>query len=207
MANTQAAVIGSSIVSFLPGLDRQQCDAVKTAVALAERATLSVFNEGLVEDWLSYFRNQLKFMGWDAVAPEDIHWPTDQRSKLVDKALQTIAATAGEHFAKSTDLALRRLMASPATLGTFERQAAERQCLQFLPCSPAGNGRVDMVLYFETDKKTRFATGFMERKRSYQKVSAELVRFNVRAFMDTHLPKVLARTVEQARLSIHEYQI
>lgn len=206
MVNNQAALIGSSIVSFLPGLDLQQRDAVKTAVALAERATLSVFNDGLIEDWLSYFRNQLKFMGWDAVSAEDIHWPSDKRPKLVDKALQTIAVTAGEHFAESTKFALSRLMANPTTLRSFERKAAERQCIQFLPCAPAGNGRVDMVLYFENDKKSSFSTGFMDRKRSYRNVRAELVRFNARAFISTYLPKVLAGEVKQVLLNIEDYQ-
>ncbi|MGN8249582.1 hypothetical protein [Pseudomonas sp. SMV7] len=70
MSESSSAVIGAGIVSFLPGISAVQGNKVKLALAMAERATETAFKEGLIEDWLSYYRNQLKYMGWDAVSAE-----------------------------------------------------------------------------------------------------------------------------------------
>lgn len=75
MTNVAPAVIGAGIVSFLPGMDAAQASKVKLALAMAERATQTAYREGLIENWFDYYRNQLKFMGWDSVSPEQAHSP------------------------------------------------------------------------------------------------------------------------------------
>ena len=101
MSDATSAVIGAGIVSFLPGISAAQKTKVKLALAMAERATETACREGLVKDWFAYYRNQLKYMGWDAVSAEQLHWPDQRRARQADQVLETIAVTAGEHFASA----------------------------------------------------------------------------------------------------------
>jgi len=205
MTEPAAAVIGAGIVSFLPGISTEQKSMVKLALALAERATESAHEEGGIQDWFTYYRNQLKFMGWDSVSAEQIHWPDERRSKQTDQVLETIAAAAGERFASVTGLSMEKLLANPSVLQQLERRAYERQHFQLLPCAPAGAGRVDMVIYHEVDIGAAFRAGFISHKRSHQIVRAELVRFNVLAFQNSYLPKVRDSVVQGSLRRILDY--
>lgn len=205
MSEAACAVIGAGIVSFLSGISPQQSDKVKLALAMAERATETAYQEGLIQDWFTYYRNQLKFMGWDSVSAEQIHWPDERRSKQTDQVLETIAATAGEQFAAATSLSMQKLLSSPSVLGELERRAYERQHFQLLPCAPAGANRVDMVLYHEVDIRSAFSAGFISHKRSHQIVRAELVRFNLLAFENSYLPRVQERVVQVSLRRILDY--
>lgn len=205
MSEAAAAVIGAGVVSFLDGVPAAHKYKVKLALALAERATETAHREGLVQDWFAYYRNQLKFMGWDALSPEQVHWPDQQRTRQVDQVLETIAATAGEHFATATGIALHKLVANPSVLQKLEHYALERQHFQLLPCAPAGANRVDMVVYHETDVRSAFSAGFINRKRSHKHVRAELVRFNLLAFERSFLPKVQDRVVQLSLQRVLDY--
>jgi hypothetical protein len=207
MSEASAAVIGAGIVSFLPGISAAAKEKVKLALALAERATETAYKEGLVEDWLAYYRNQLKFMGWDAVSAEQVHWPDENRVRQVDQVLETIAATAGEHFASAISISMEKLQASPSILSELERFASERQHFQLLPCAPAGANRVNMVLYHEVDTRSAFSAGFISHKRSHRNVRAELVSFNILAFENSYLPKVQERVVQVSLQRILDYAI
>lgn len=207
MDEANAAVIGAGVVSFLPGLSLAQKNKVKLALALAERATQTAFDEGLVQDWYAYYRNQLKFMGWDAVSAEQVHWPDAERAKQVDKVLGLIAKTAGERFASNVEVSLQRLRNNPQTLATLEKHARERGHFQLLPCAPAEQHRIDMVLYYEVDTRDAWRAGFLSRKRDMNNVRAELVRFNILAFENSYLPKVHERVVDVSLKRIHDYDI
>lgn len=205
MSDVTSAVIGAGIVSLLPGITPARSDTVKLALAMAERATESAYKEGLIEDWFTYYRNQLKYMGWDSVSAEQVHWPEQSRSRQVDQVLDTIAATAGEHFAMAIELSMHKLLLDPQALQQLERRAYERQHFQLLPCAPAGPGRVDMVLYHEKDLRSAFSAGFIRQKRSHRNVRAELVRFNIQAFEHSYLPRVQDRVVELSMRNIVNY--
>lgn len=205
MNESSSAVIGAGIVSFLPGVSAVQGNKVKLALAMAERATETAYKEGLIKDWLAYYRNQLKFMGWDAVSAEQVHWPEESRARQTDQVLATIAATAGDHFASASSRSMQSLLAKPSVLQSLERYAYERQHFQLLPCAPAGANRVDMVLYHETDTRAAFRAGFISHKRSHKDVRAELVRFNILAFEQSFLPKVQDRVVQVCLQRILEY--
>jgi len=207
MSDATSAVIGAGIVSFLPGIPVEQRNKVKLALALAERATETAFKEGLIDDWLAYYRNQLKFMGWDAVPPEQAHWPEEGRARQTDQVLETIAATAGDHFASASSRSMRSLLAKPPALQSLEQYAYERQHFQLLPCAPVGANRVDMVLYHETDKRSAFRAGFISHKRSCQNVRAELIRFNILAFEHSYLPKVQERVVQVSLQRILDFDL
>lgn len=207
MDTPQAVVLGASLLSFLPGVSPQQREAVKLALALAERATRSAFGEGLIEDWLSYYRNQLRFYGWDAVPPEEAHWPKGEGQGIVDKALSTIAETGGQLFAEGSRLALQRLTADAGSLLRFEDYARTHGHFQLLPCASAGSSRVHMVIYHERGAQTSFSSGFLSLDRERQDVRAELVRFNTRLFDQQHRPRVEQSLVEVALRNLVEYEL
>lgn len=205
MSEATSAVIGAGIVSFLPGISAGHRDKVKLALAMAERSTEAAYREGLIKDWFVYYRNQLKYMGWDAVSAEQHHWPDQRRARQADQVLETIAATAGEHFASAIGISMQKLLANPSILQELERRAYERQHFQLLPCAPAGANRVDMVLYHETDTRRAFGAGFISHKRSYRNVRAEWIRFNLLAFEHSFLPKVQDRVVQASLQRILDY--
>ncbi len=207
MSNATSAVIGAGIVSFLPGLAATQKNKVKLALAMAERATATAYKEGLIKDWFAYYRNQLKFLGWDAVTAEQIHWPDKTRTEQTDHVLQTFSKAAGDSFASSINVSMRTLLSKPTLLKELEKKAFERQHFQLLACAPAGNNRVDMVLYHETDKQSVFSAGFISRKRGHKHVRAELVRFNILAFENSVLPNVQESVVKVYLERIHDYGI
>ncbi len=207
MDKQQAVVLGASLVAFLPGMPQQQRDSVKLALALAERATRSAFDEGMVKDWLSYYRNQLRFYGWDAVPPQEAHWPSVERPAIVDRALSTIAAKSNDRFAEATGVALQRLTADADTLLQFEGYARTHGHFQLLPCASSSATRVDMVIYHETGSRSLFTAGFLSRDQRAQNVRAELVRFNTLLFDQQHRPRVQKTLLEVALRNLTEYDL
>ncbi|QBF24974.1 hypothetical protein EXN22_04425 [Pseudomonas tructae] len=190
MSNQQAAVVGAGLMSFMPGLTPAQRSSVTLAVLQAERETQFVHEQGQVEDWYSYYKNKLKYYGWDAVPPSEVHWPGNERSEIVDSALKAISAVAGSQYAQSTELALQALKRDTRALLHFEQRTRQYGVFQLLPCAPARNGRVDMVLYHEVLEQSQVSAGFLFRKRRQQRVTAELVRFNTRLFDQQFRSKV-----------------
>ncbi len=207
MSEFASAVIGTGFVSFLPGIPAAQKNKVKLALAMAERATEAAYQEKSIQDWFAYYRNQLKYMGWDSVSPEQIHWPDERRERQTDEVLETIAARAGEHFATAIHTSMEKVLSNPSLLTELEQRAYERQHFQLLPCAPAGAGRVDMVLYHSTDIGSALKAGFISQKRSHRNVRAELIRFNLLAFEHSFLPKVHNRFVEVSLRRIRDYPI
>ncbi|MDD1012941.1 hypothetical protein [Pseudomonas rubra] len=190
MSNQQAAVIGAGLMSFMPGLTPAQRGSVTLAVLQAERETQFVHEQGQVEDWYSYYKNKLKYYGWDAVPPREVHWPGNERSEIVDSALKAISAVAGSQYAQSTELALQALKRDTGALLHFEQRTRQHGLFQLLPCAPASNGSVDMVLYHEVLEQSQVSAGFLFRKRRQQRFMAELVRFNTRLFDQQFRSKV-----------------
>ena len=90
MNKPQATVVGAGLMSFMPGLTPAQRSSVKLAVLQAERETRFVHEQGQVQNWYSYYKNKLKFYGWDAVPHSEVHWPGNERSDIVDSALKAI---------------------------------------------------------------------------------------------------------------------
>lgn len=190
MDKPQAAVVGAGLMSFMPGLTVAQRSSVKLALLQAEQETRFVHEQGQVTDWYAYYKNKLKFYGWDAVSPNQVHWPDNERPDIVDSALQTLSVTAGSQYATSTQLAMQGLRLNAAALLHFEQRTRQQGAFQLLPCAPVRNGSVDMVLYHEVIEQSELHAGFLFRKRRHQSVRAELVRFNTRLFDQQFRAKV-----------------
>ncbi|MCT8164755.1 MULTISPECIES: hypothetical protein [unclassified Pseudomonas] len=196
MDRHESVVVGGSLVSFLPGLTVEQRNAVELAILFTERATEDEYAAGLVSDWYGYFRRRMQYLGWDALSPEQVHWPQPQRQAIVDKAVSMARRVGGEKHASSLSLSLSALLQSDQALSHLEQHSRERGLFQLLPCAPAKNGNVDMVIYHEAGDRQEFTSGFLTRVLQSTTVKAELVRFNIRLFQQEHQARV-RRNVER----------
>ncbi|MFK0086319.1 hypothetical protein ACIQUS_03385 [Pseudomonas sp. NPDC090755] len=182
MDNHRAAVVGTGLMSFIPGISVAQRTSVQLALLQAGQETRFVHEQGQVADWYGYFKNKLKFYGWDALSPGEVQWPASECPQIVDNALRSIAATAGVRYAASTELAMHGLNTNASGLLHFEKRVQQQGVFQLLPCEPGKNGSVDMVLYHEEVDQAQVSAGFLFRERRHQRVRAELVRFNTQLF-------------------------
>lgn len=196
MDRYEAAVVGGSLVTFLPGISAQQRESVLLALLFSERVTHTVHADGLVDDWYGYYRRRLQYLGWDALSAEQVHWPTTERMTIVDKALRIVDQVGGERYASSLSLALPALLTSGDPLRHLEQRCKDLGIFKLLPCAPSKQGYVDMVIYHEQTGRRTFAPGFLSQSVDASQVKAELVRFNVRLFQQEHQARVL-KSVER----------
>lgn len=63
-----AAVVGASLVSFGQGLSPQDREDICLSNLYAQLATRSAYQDGLVGSWFNYYRNTLRYLGWDSAA-------------------------------------------------------------------------------------------------------------------------------------------
>lgn len=190
MAIPSAALVAGSVVSFMAQVPQAHRESVLLALLMAEHSTATAVNQGQVSDWLEFYRNQLRYYGWDATSPQQVHWPESHREVLRDDALHAIGKTAGPEHVEVTKLAYAGLREHPPTLLQFEQRAVRTGHFRLLPCGPAGASRVDMVLYHEVSQARHLTSGFLFRQRRQSEVRAALVRFNVRLFDQTFREKV-----------------
>ena len=196
MDNIQASVVGASVVSFLPGVPAQQRESVQLATLFAQRAALSAYKDGQVEDWYSYYKNQLKYFGWDATPADATYRPDPSRQRVVDQALEKISQVAGRPYAEASRRSLEALEKNGNALSLFESRSRnlDYAYFQLIPCSQGTSGVVDMVLYHETLNISEQSRGFLfQSSKTVSSARAELVRFNTRGFEHTHRDRALAR--------------
>ncbi|MGE7992401.1 hypothetical protein ACQKPE_15430 [Pseudomonas sp. NPDC089554] len=189
MSDQRTAVVGTSLVT-IPGGNTQQRSAVHMALLMAETQTRADYETNPKLDWYSAYRNKLRYLGWDAVTPEQIHWPDESREQIVDTALQTIGAKGGDYYAVTTGIAFDQLKRDAGTLLHFEQRSREERRFQLVPCAAVKGGYVDMVLYHEVCETAQLSAGFLYRERKARKVRATLVRFNPRLFEQEYRSKV-----------------
>ena len=189
MRDQQTTVVGSSLVT-IPGANAQQRSAVHMALLMAETQTRADYQTDPTLDWYAAYCNKLRYLGWDAVTPEQIHWPDQERPRIVDTALQTIGAKGGDYYAVTTGISFGQLQRDADALLYFEQRSREEGRFQLVPCATVKGGYVDMVLYHEVCETSQLGTGFLYRERKAGTVRASLVRFNPRLFDQEYRAKV-----------------
>lgn len=178
----RAAVVGNALMSFFPEVDKDMRERVQTAMLFAQRATRDVVDKGQVDDGYDYYRQQLRYLGWDAASPREAFDPDLERRSVREAMLGRIGAAAGPEYAEVTRWSIDTLGLSQPALFRFERRSLESTSFQLLPCRVTRPGYVDMVLYHEVLKREEMGNGFLYRERTSTRVRAELVRFNARLF-------------------------
>lgn len=207
MQTDEAAVVGASLVSFIPGISLGQCKAVKLAALWAETVTLQDMAKETAQEQYQYYRKKLMYLGWDAKSAEEVHWPDPERPKIVDQALSKIDSIAGVRHSSHMALALEALKKNSKPLLHFESRSRDRAQFQLLSCAPVSGSYVDIVVYHEAGKTAAFTAGFVFRERRNMCVNAELVRFNTRLFDQERRSAVERALVSIALKEIHEMEV
>lgn len=200
----RASVVGNALVSFFPDVDKDMRERVQTAMLFAQRATQEVVSNGFVGDGFDYYRQQLKFLGWDATSPREPFDPDLTRGSVLDTLLAQVGATAGNAFSDVTRWSLDTLELMQPALARFEEHSLKRASFQLLPCRVTRPGYVDMVLYHETLAREELVNGFLFRERVVTGVRAELVRFNARLFEQQFGDKVREQLLRALLEDVYE---
>ncbi|WP_236236666.1 hypothetical protein [Pseudomonas faucium] len=207
MDRHEAAVVGGSLVSLLPGTNPRQREAVKLASLWAEDATMKDVPDESAEMQYRYYLRKLKHLGTDATSAEQVHWPDPQRAIKVEQVLGRINAVAGEVHARHMSLTFDALKRNGKPLLNFESHSNQRAQFQLLSCAPSSSNYVDIVLYHEAGEGSAFTAGFLFRERRNMRVNAELVRFNTLQFDLLWRSKVERGLQVMSLKDIHEMEI
>ena len=156
----RAAVMGNALMSFFPDVDKEMREQVQTAMLFAQRATREVIESGQVSDGYDYYRQQLKFLGWDATSPREFFAPDPERRSTLATMLERIGF-AGPEYSEVTRWSVDALGQARPALLRFEQRALAAASFQLLPCRVTLPGYVDMVLYHETLERTALGNGFL----------------------------------------------
>jgi hypothetical protein len=206
-----AAVIGSSVVSFADCLSAQDREDIYLSNMFAQFATRSAYKDGLVgSNWFDYYKNQLKFLGWDNLVPVSPGEP--EGGVMGDASVRKISQVFGEEFSTPTTLALDALRCNNRTLNIFEEASlsGNRGFFQIIPCVPKGKGKVEIGVYhkqFSTRKEvSRFLFWPVEQTIQTAEEQMAIITFSTlhhAAFRD----KVLKKLTSGAIRNIHALEI
>lgn len=199
----RASVVRNSLVSFMPGVSPQMRESVQLALLFAQRATDQDAASGLVTDTYGYYRNKLKFLGWDAQPALEHDQRSVDRRTLVEHALASINA-AGGHYCESVRWALGLLENSSLARVHFEECSVNSRTFHLIPCQSTRPGYVDLVLYHHALERDQLCSGFLYAEWKSIRAGAELVHFNVKLFDSQFKAKVLKSLVSVVARDIVE---
>lgn len=188
--DASASVVASSLVSFMPGVTPAMRENVQLALLFADRATATVAQEGSAVDTYDYYRNQLRYLGWDAQPALESAGRAADRRTLVDEAMAAIRP-AGPAYQDSTRWALNALQDNPTVLFRFEERSVSSRTFRLVPCQYSRGSYLDLVLYQQALARDQLKSGFLSFERKTVAGRAELVRFNLRLFESEFKARVL----------------
>jgi hypothetical protein len=200
MMITDAAVAGSSLVSFASQITARERAAVTYALRYAQQAANDLYHQHKGGDWHDYFRRQLRFLGWDAQPPTHPYDPDRRRHQVLEAALDTLREQ-GPRFMDTAAAGVEALKADEGGLVLFEGYARRHQqgMFQLLPCAQgraaSGIALIDMLVYHEELDMRRAGQGCLITDHPPPRITCRLslLRFNARAFETTHMPKIVSR--------------
>ncbi|MFU2329255.1 hypothetical protein [Pseudomonas sp. NFX98] len=156
-----AAVVGGSVIAFAGDLPDSHREDIYLSTMYAQRATRAAFNDGLSGDWFAYYRNLLKYVGWDVPAPERLSLrPGDS---MGEQASQGISSRLGERFSSPVTRALAALERDSLALDLFESTSLSQNagCFQIIPCALKDPNRVEMGIYHRQFQIRRSISRFL----------------------------------------------
>ncbi len=157
----QAAVVGGSVVAFAGDLPESHREDIYLSTTYAQRATRAAVRDGLSGDWFEYYRNTLKFIGWDVPKPEVLL--PDPGDLMGSRALQLISTQLGLAHVDPLRRALTALERNALALNVFESTSLSQDagCFQMIPCVLKAPNRVEMGLYHRQFKVDRSVSRFL----------------------------------------------
>jgi hypothetical protein len=156
-----AAVVGGSVVAFASDLPASHREDIYMSTAFAQYATRAAFNDGLSGDWFDYYRNQLKFLGWDVPEPETL-LPL-QDGLMGRQAIRSISTRLGEAFAQPMSRALAQMEHNALAHKVFDSTSlgSDGGYFQMIPCVMNGPNKIDMGIYHRQFQIRRNVSRFL----------------------------------------------
>ncbi|CAI8862578.1 hypothetical protein [Pseudomonas sp. IT-P176] len=204
----QAAVVGGSLIAFAGDLPESHREDIYLSTLYAQRATRAAVADGLEGDWFEYYRNTLKFIGWDVPRPEGL--PLTSTDSMGRQVIQQISRRLGEVFSSPISRAMAALEQNQAALDLFESSSLTQQAgvFQMIPCIANGPNKIDLGLYHRQFRLYRSAPQFLfaqEQVRESREQMA-LLTFNTLYYAQFR-EKVKKAVLEQSLTSIRGLSI
>ncbi|WP_413793867.1 MULTISPECIES: hypothetical protein [unclassified Pseudomonas] len=204
-----AAVVGASLVSFDQGLSAQDREDICLSNLYAQLATRSAYRDGLVGSWFSYYRNTLRYLGWDSARSPRPGQAGE--GSVAESVSRQISQAFDERFARSATESLGALKRNPNALQAFEQASLQHDSafFQVIPCLPKSPGRIEVALYHKqfSVRKTLSTFLFWPIEEVVQASHEEMavVTFNTLHYA-MFREKVLAAVIAEASRNIHALQ-
>lgn len=156
----QAAVVGGSVVAFANGVQASQREDIYMSTAFAQNATRAALQDGLVGDWFTYYRDVLRFIGWDVPKPTAL---TPSGTRMAGQAVQGIETVIGEAYSEPVRRALLAMERNTSALKLFEDTSLRGNVgyFQVIPCLPSGPNKVQMGIYHRQFQVRQQVSGFL----------------------------------------------
>lgn len=178
----RAAVVGGSVIAFAGDLPESHREDIYLSTLYAQRATRDAYNHGLSGDWFSYYRNTLRYIGWDVPVPESLS--SMPGNTVATQVSESISRRLGEPFSSSMTAALAALERDRAAIELFENSSLSSRggFFQMIPCVLKGQNRVEMGIYHRQFQLYRKMPGFLfvnpERLLHSSTEQMSLITFN-----------------------------
>ena len=189
--DSQAAVVGGSLVAFAGHLPASQREDIYMVTAHAQQATRDADKVGLVGDWFDYYVNQFRFFGWDIQKPPQLK--RQAADAMSQQAMLQIKSELGKDLSDSLSLALDAMRVDQQAIDLFDQTSCNgnQGCFQMIPCRAAGPDHVLLGIYHREFTLTRGASGFLWGKTEVRSSIERMVtiRFNTSLY-DEHREKV-----------------
>lgn len=204
--HTPAAVVGSGVVSFDQGLSAQDREDICLSNLYAQLATRSAYRDGLVGSWFNYYRNTLRYLGWDSA--RSLRPGQMGEGSVAESVSRQISQAFDERFARSATESIGALARNPDALEAFERASLQHQSafFQVIPCLPKSPGRIEVGLYHKQFSIRKTVSTFLfwpiEEVVLDSLEEMAVVTFNTRHYA-TFREKVLAAVVAETTRNIH----
>lgn len=158
---SRAAVVGGSIIAFAGNLPESRREDIYLSTMYAQKVTRSAFNDGLSGDWFSYYRNTLRYIGWDVPIPEKLS--PMQGDSMATQASRCISTRLGERFSSPMREALAALEKDSLAIELFENTSLSNDigCFQLIPCVLKDSNRIEMGIYHRQFQTRRTASRFL----------------------------------------------
>lgn len=203
---TRAAVVGASLVSFDLGLSPQDREDICLSNLYAQLATRSAYRDGLVGSWFSYYRNTLRYLGWDSARSLRPGQAGD--GSMAESVSRQLSQSFDERFARLATESIGVLERNPDALEAFERASLQQDSavFQVIPCLPKSPGRIEVALYQKQFSIRKTVSSFLfwpiEEVAQASVEEMAIVTFNTLHY-STFRERVLSAVLAETTRNIH----
>ncbi|WLH01921.1 hypothetical protein PSH92_03345 [Pseudomonas beijingensis] len=203
---TTAAVVGSSLLSFDQRLSPQDREDICLSNLYAQMATRSAYQDGLVGSWFSYYRNTLRYLGWDSA--RSLRPGQAGEGSMAESISRQLSQAFDERFARPATESIGALERNPKALEVFERASLQHDSafFQITSCLPKSPGRIEVALYHKQFSLRKAVSTFLfwpiEQVVQTSLEEMAVVTFNTLHYA-TYREKVLAAVIAETTRNIH----